>query len=62
MMRSSTPVLAAGGAFAGCSLAGLFAGIWLGQRSGHGLWVPGGLLCGMAMGAYSAFRLLLQSL
>jgi uncharacterized protein YneF (UPF0154 family) len=56
------PVLAAGGAFAGCTLAGLLAGIWLDQRSGRGLWVLAGLLGGMALGAYSAFRLVMQSL
>jgi len=61
-MKAAAPVLAAGASFAGCTLAGLLAGIWLEQRSGRGLWVLGGLLGGMTLGAYAAFRLVIQSL
>ena len=56
------PVLAAGGSFAGCVLAGLLAGIWLGRATGSQMWVFGGFLAGMALGGYSAFRLLQRSL
>lgn len=61
-MKGVVPVLAAGGTFAICTLAGMAAGIWIGQRSGQQLWVLGGLLGGVAVGGYSAFRLLLRSL
>lgn len=55
------PVLAAGGTFAGCALLGLGAGVAVSARTGHQLWVLGGLLLGLALGAYSAIRLLVQS-
>jgi hypothetical protein len=61
-VKHIAPVLAAGGTFAGCTLAGLLGGAWLGRQTGWAFWVLLGLVGGMAAGAYSAFRLLMQSL
>ncbi len=55
------PVLAAGGTFAGTTLVGLAIGIAIASRTGQQLWVLGGLLAGLALGGYSAARLLLRS-
>ena len=59
-MKSVLPVIAAGGTFAGTTLAGLLAGIWIARASGQQLWVLGGLAAGIGLGGYSAFRLLMQ--
>lgn len=56
------PVVAAGGTFAMTTLAGLAAGIWVGSRTGQGLWVLAGLFGGLGAGAYAAYRLLMRSL
>jgi uncharacterized protein YneF (UPF0154 family) len=61
-VKSVAPVLAAGSTFAVATLAGLFAGVWIGHRTGQPLWVPAGLLAGLGLGAFSAFRLLMRSL
>lgn len=61
-MKSLAPVLAAGGTFAGTVLVGLLVGIWLSNRTHQPLWVLGGLFAGLALGGYSAVRLLLQSM
>jgi hypothetical protein len=61
-MRSLVPLLGAGGAFAGATLAGLGAGILLGSHAGNAIWVLVGLFAGMGLGGYSAYRLLLRSL
>jgi len=61
-MKSVLPVIGAGGVFAGGTLAGLVLGIWLGRQVGQPLWVFAGLLAGLAIGGYSAFRLLLRSM
>lgn len=61
-MKGVVPVLAAGGTFAAAALGGLAAGIWISHASGNGLWVPAGLFAGMALGGYSAVRLLLRSM
>lgn len=61
-MRSLVPLLGAGGAFAGATLAGLCVGILLGSRTGSAIWVLVGLFAGMGLGGYSAYRLLLRSL
>jgi hypothetical protein len=61
-VKSLVPVLAAGGTFAVSSLAGLGIGILLADRSGQPMWVLGGLLMGLAIGAFSAFQLLRQSM
>ncbi len=56
------PVVAAGGTFAMTALGGLVAGIWIGGRTGQGLWVLAGLFGGFGVGAYAAYRLLIRSL
>jgi Putative F0F1-ATPase subunit Ca2+/Mg2+ transporter len=61
-MKALLPVVGAGGIFAGAALAGLLLGIWLGRQLGQPLWVFAGLLGGLAIGGYSAFRLLLRSM
>jgi uncharacterized protein YneF (UPF0154 family) len=61
-VKAVAPVLAAGGTFTICVLAGLAAGVLADRRTGAGFWVPVGLALGMATGAYSAVRLLMRSL
>jgi len=56
------PVIGAGAAFAGSVLAGLAVGVWIGHTTGNQLWALGGFAAGIAVGGYSAFRLLMQSL
>lgn len=60
-MKSVLPVIGAGTAFALTALCGLGAGIWIGQRTGQPLWSVGGLFAGLALGGYSAVRLLMRS-
>jgi hypothetical protein len=61
-VNAVTPVLAAGGTFAASTLIGLLAGFWIGRATGQELWVIGGLVAGLGLGGYSAFRMLLRSL
>lgn len=61
-MSSVLPVIAAGGVFAMTALLGLAAGIGLARMTGQGLWVLAGILAGLALGGYSAYRLLLRSM
>ncbi|HEY1682348.1 MAG TPA: AtpZ/AtpI family protein [Candidatus Tumulicola sp.] len=61
-MKELTPVLSAGGTFAIAALAGLVLGIWVGGKTGQAWWAFVGLMAGLAVGAYSAFRLLQRSL
>ena len=61
-MKEVLPVLTAGSAFALTTVAGLALGFWIGQRTGQGLWVLGGFFGGLAIGGYTAFRLLVRSL
>ena len=61
-VKAAAPVLAAGGTFTICVLAGLAAGVLADRRTGAGFWAPVGLALGMAVGAYSAVRLLMRSL
>ncbi len=61
-MNAVVPVLAAGGTFAAATLIGLLAGVWIGRATGQPLWAVGGLVGGLLLGGYSAFRLLLRSL
>ncbi|MEO6912838.1 MAG: AtpZ/AtpI family protein [Candidatus Baltobacteraceae bacterium] len=58
---NALPIIGAGATFAGAVIAGLAGGIWLAGRSGQALWVLGGLLLGMAIGAYGAYRLAIGS-
>jgi len=53
-------LVAAGGTFAGAVLLGLLVGVWLSNRTGQPLWVLAGIFIGMAVGGYSAVRLLLR--
>jgi len=55
------PVLAAGGTFAITTVAGLFAGAWLAARFHTPLLTVAGLFLGLALGGYSAFRMLMRS-
>ena len=61
-MKSVVPVIGAGAAFAGSTLAGLVLGAWIGHATANPLWALGGLAAGLGIGGYSAFRLLMQSL
>ena len=61
-MKQLAPVLSAGGTFAITALVGLGLGIWLGAKTGQGWWAFIGLMAGLAVGAYGAFRLLRRSL
>lgn len=60
-MSGVTPVLAAGGTFAVTTVAGLFAGAWLAARFHAPALTVAGLFLGLAIGAYSAFRMLMRS-
>jgi hypothetical protein len=60
-VKDVLPILAAGGTFGACALLGLLAGILVAFRLGSQLWVFGGLMAGMAIGAYGAVRLLMRS-
>ncbi|MBC5815835.1 MAG: AtpZ/AtpI family protein [Candidatus Eremiobacteraeota bacterium] len=55
-------LVAAGGTFAGSALLGLVLGIWLAGRTNQPLWVLGGIFAGLALGGWSAFRMLVQEL
>lgn len=61
-MSGVLPVLAAGGTFAGTTLAGLLAGVWFGHVTGQPLWAIGGLFGGLLLGGYAAVRLLARSI
>ena len=61
-MKSVLPVLGAGGTFAMTTVAGLLAGIWLADRARAPVLVAVGLFAGLAIGGYTAYRLLLRSL
>ena len=60
-MKELLPVVAAGGSFAGSALLGALLGVLVAGRTGQQLWVLGGLLLGMAAGAYAAIRLVVRS-
>ena len=61
-MKGVMPVLAAGGTFAAMAVAGLFAGAWLASRMRAPIVVVAGLFLGLALGGYSAYRMLLRSM
>lgn len=61
-MRSLLPVIAAGSAFAGAAVIGLACGVFVAGRRGEPLYAPAGLVLGAALGAYSAFRILLKAM
>lgn len=60
-MKDALPVIAAGGTFAVAALVGLVAGIGLASLTANQAWTFGGLLAGLAIGAYAAVRLLFRS-
>ena len=60
-MKDVLPVIGAGGTFAGATVAGLLAGVWLTGRTGQQLWVAAGLFGGLIVGGYAAVRLLMQA-
>ena len=62
MKGGIAPVVAAGGAFAVTTLAGLLVGFWLTERTNVQMWTAGGLFAGLLVGGYSAYRLLMRSL
>jgi hypothetical protein len=61
-VNSLVPAIAAGSTFAAATLAGMVVGLLAARATGQGLWVLGGLFAGMALGGYSAVRLLLRSM
>jgi hypothetical protein len=61
-VKGVAPVIAAGGSFAMTTLAGLALGVWLGGRTGQGVWALAGLFGGLVIGAYAAYRLLMRSM
>jgi hypothetical protein len=61
-MRPLLPVLGAGGAFAGMTVVGLLAGVWLAGRVDVPIFAAAGLFAGLALGGYSAYRLLRRSM
>jgi hypothetical protein len=61
-VRTLLPVVAAGSAFAGAAVIGLACGVLLASRRGEPLYAPVGLVLGAALGAYSAFRILLKAM
>jgi hypothetical protein len=61
-VKSVVPVIAAGGTFAATAIVGLLVGIWIAGRTGSQLWVFGGLIVGLGIGAFSAIRLLFRSM
>jgi len=61
-VKTILPVIGAGGTFAMTTLAGLALGIWIGGRTGQGLWALAGLFGGLVVGGYAAYRLLVSSL
>jgi hypothetical protein len=56
------PVLAAGGTFAGAAVMGLLGGIAADRHFNQPLLVPAGLLVGIAIGGFSALRLIVRSI
>lgn len=55
-------ILAAGGTFAGATIVGLLLGIFVAGRTGQQLWVLGGIFLGLALGGYSAVRMLMAEI
>ena len=55
-------ILAAGGTFAGATIVGLLLGIFVAGRTGQQLWVLAGIFLGLALGGYSAVRMLMAEI
>lgn len=60
-MKGASALIAAGSAFAGSAVLGLLLGIWLDQLRRTEFLAVAGLFAGVLVGAYAAYRLLLQS-
>jgi hypothetical protein len=58
---NNAAVIGAGATFAGTVLLGLVLGVVVAGRSGQQLWVFAGLIAGLVLGGYAAFRLLVRS-
>jgi hypothetical protein len=61
-VNALVPVMAAGATFAGVTLCGLLAGVWIAHATGQGLWAGAGFATGLITGGYSAYRLVLRSM
>lgn len=61
-MTNWAEIIGAGATFAGTTIAGLILGVWLAGKTGQQLWVLGGLFGGLALGGYSAIRLLMRAM
>jgi hypothetical protein len=61
-VRDILPVVVAGGTFAAFAIIGLLAGVLAAGRAGQPLFVPAGLVLGVAVGGYSAIRLIARSI
>lgn len=61
-MKGPLPVVVAGGTFAAAAVLGLVIGIIAAGRTAQPILVPAGLMLGLAIGGYSALRLIFRSL
>ncbi len=60
-MKGATAVVAAGSAFTGAAVGGLLIGVWLDHARHTEYFAVAGLFAGVALGGYTAFRLLVQT-
>ncbi len=56
------PLVGAGVGFVAAVGLGVAAGVLLAQQTGRWMWVLGGLIAGLALGAYGVYRLLRSAL
>lgn len=61
-MKGALAVVAAGGTFAGTVIVAIVIGVVLDRRLGTSYWVLVLFFAGLALGAYSAWRLVAQAL
>jgi F0F1-type ATP synthase assembly protein I len=61
-MKGPLAVMAAGGTFAGTVIVAIIIGIVLDHRLGTSYWVLVLFFAGLALGAYSAWRLIAQAI
>jgi hypothetical protein len=61
-MKGPPPVVVAGATFAAAAILGLVVGIFAAGRMAQPILVPAGLMLGLAIGGYSALRLIFRSL
>lgn len=60
-MKGAAGIIAAGSAFAGAGVGGLLVGIWLDHVGGTQYFAVAGLFAGIALGGYTAFRMLVRT-